>query len=64
MEDYQKLIHRLEHLKKTRTKAISLDVVFLLDLLKKCEPRTQAIKVTPLDLHRHIDVDGGNFTDG
>lgn len=64
MEDYEKLIHKLEYLQKNRTLVISLDVSWLLDLMRRCPPNPEPRKVTPLDFHRHIDVDGGGFTDG
>lgn len=64
MEDYHRLIHKLEHLQKTKTPVISLDVNWLLDLLRRCPPNPEPLKVTPLELHRHIDVDGGGFRDG
>lgn len=63
MDDYQRLMHKLEHLQKTKTAVISLDVSWLLNLLRQCPPNPEPRKVTPLDFHRRIDVDGGGFTD-
>jgi hypothetical protein len=62
MQDYQSLIHKLEYLQKSKTHTISLDVNWLLALLLKCPPNPEPLKITPLELHRYIDVDGGEFS--
>lgn len=63
MDDYHRLILKLEHLEKMNNKTISLDVTWLLALLRRCPPNPEPRKITPLELHRHIDVDGGGFRD-
>lgn len=60
MDEYQRLIQRLEFLKKSQVITISLDVAWLLKMLTET-PRPRKISV--LEIHNRVDLDGGGFRD-
>lgn len=59
-DERQRLIQRLEFLKKHQTKTLTLDVDWLLKLLTET-PRPSVVRVW--EVHNRVDVDGGQFRD-
>ena len=63
MNEKDKLILRLQNLKKNKSKNITVDIDYLLSILQIGGTVTEIRRVTPVELFRKVDVDGGGFID-
>ena len=63
MNEKDKLILRLQNLKKNNCKNITVDIDYLLNILQIGGTVTDIRRVTPVELFRKVDVDGGGFID-
>lgn len=63
MNEKDKLILRLQNLKKNKSKNITVDIDYLLNILQIGGTVTEIRRVTPVELFRKVDVDGGGFID-
>ena len=64
MTELDKLIKHLQNLQKSKMKKATFDVDYLLNILLGAVNTTTAPKeVTPVDIYRKVDVDGGGFKD-
>ena len=56
------MILRLQNLKKNKSKSITVDIDYLLDILQT-NNTVEIKRVTPIELFRKVDVDGGGFNE-
>ena len=61
MTEFEKLVKHLQNLQKTKTKKATFDVDYLLGVLGSLGTAQQS--VTPVEIYRKVDVDGGGFKD-
>jgi hypothetical protein len=62
MNEKDKLILRLQNLKKNKSNQVTLDIDYLLGILQAGFV-TEIKRVTPIELFNKVDVDGGGFRD-
>ncbi len=62
MNEKDKLILRLQNLKKNKSKSITVDIDYLLNILQT-NNTVEIKRVTPIELFRKVDVDGGGFNE-
>ncbi len=62
MNEKDKLILRLQNLKKNKSKNITVDIDYLLNILQT-NNTVEIKRVTPIELFRKVDVDGGGFNE-
>lgn len=63
MTDLEKLIIQLKNLQKSKAKSVTLDINYLLNVLNAVPTTVQVRHVTPVEIYRKVDVDGGSFSD-
>lgn len=63
MNEKDKLILRLQNLKKNKSTSVTVDIEYLLGILQASSTVTEIRRVTPVELFRKVDVDGGGFND-
>lgn len=56
------MILRLQNLKKNKSKNITVDIDYLLNILQT-NNTVEIKRVTPIELFRKVDVDGGGFNE-
>ncbi len=56
------MILRLQNLKKNKSKSITVDIDYLLNILQT-NNTVEIKRVTPIELFRKVDVDGGGFNE-
>lgn len=62
MNEKDKLILQLQNLKKSKSTQVTLDIDFLLGILQTGLV-TEVKRVTPIEIFKKVDVDGGGFND-
>jgi|LauGreDrversion4_2_1035121.scaffolds.fasta_scaffold46525_3 hypothetical protein len=62
MNEKDKLILRLQNLKKSKSNQVTLDIEYLLNILQAGFV-TEVRRVTPVEMFNKVDVDGGGFRD-
>jgi len=62
VNEKDKLILRLQNLKKNKSKNITVDIDYLLNILQT-NNTVEIKRVTPIELFRKVDVDGGGFNE-
>jgi hypothetical protein len=63
MNERDKLILQLQNLKKSKSSSVTLNIDYLLGILQASVSAPEIKRVTPVELFRKVDVDGGSFKD-
>lgn len=63
MTELEKLVLHLEQLKKNKSKSVTLDINFLLSVLRSTPTQAVSVIKAPIDRKEKVIVDGGTFND-
>ena len=64
MNELEKLVKQLQNLQKAKSTSVTLDINYLLGILSTMTTVQPVKQVTPIEIYRKVDVDGGGFKDG